>query len=562
MPDESATRYIRNPGPKTPVSGLKAAASTDNAIVTETVLKVMAEGGNAVDAAIAGCLVQGAVEPFMTNLTGTVTFLYFEQATGRLHQLDSVGTMPSGLAPFKPIPPVGSGLGASAPAACIPGYMPGLKALHERFATKPWAGLCADAIRWAEEGHAVSTFEYGVNLGSQDFISYFPEGRKFYMPDGYWVPVGERFRSPEMAETLRRVAAEGPDYMISGGWAEKFRAKADEMGWPITAAHMTETPPRWIEPVRFRHGEYEIVGLAPPEQQGVYCAIVLGILTHLGIRDVAPGSADHIFYMSHALRYAQYHCGFVGDPEVADYPIEQLLDGDFHRMAARFIKGMRPKCDLTEHVRLTSGPSGGAFGNSEPGRPTGGLSRKPPTGSCELSVVDRDGNWVQMMNTLQAGGIPGMVVGGVPMVGTHASFGGLTGFMDAKILAGARMRCVIGNTIVLKDKSPVFSLGTPGNVHVTVPQVLTNLLDFKMPPYEAAAAPRMLALAEDGSVTVEDRLGPDCIHGLAALGVQVRALPQYDFHMGSFQMCFRDERTGELGAVADPRRCGVADGLR
>jgi gamma-glutamyltranspeptidase/glutathione hydrolase len=70
-----ATRYLRNPGPKQPVTGLRAACSTDNAIVTETVLEVLAEGGNAADAAIAVSLVQSAVEPYMTNLTGTVTFL-------------------------------------------------------------------------------------------------------------------------------------------------------------------------------------------------------------------------------------------------------------------------------------------------------------------------------------------------------------------------------------------------------------------------------------------------------------------------------------------------------
>ncbi|HVJ56024.1 MAG TPA: gamma-glutamyltransferase [Aliidongia sp.] len=562
MPDEIAQRYIRNPGPKVPVSGLKAAASTDNAIVTEAVLKMLEAGGNAVDAALTACLLQPAVEPFMTNHTGTVTFLYWEAATGKLHQLDSVGTMPDGLAPFRPIPPIGGGLGATGPVACIPGFMPGLKAIYERFATKPWADLCQDAIRWAEEGHPVSTFEYGMNLGSQDFITYFPEGRAFYMPDGFWVPVGERFGSKPMAEMLRRVAEEGPDYMITGGWADKLIAKSNEMGWPITKDHMVETPPRWIEPVRFKHRDHEIVGLAPPQQQGVFCSLVLGILAHLGIGDTEPGSAEHIFYMAHALRFAQYHCGFMGDPAVADYSIEQLLDDDFHRIGAKLIKGMKPKLDLTDHVLLTGKPGGGAFSNSSPGRPTGGISRKPPTGSCELAIVDRHGNWVQMMNTLQAGGIPGMVIDGVPMIGTHTSFGGLTGFMDAKVIKGTRMRCVIGNTIVLKDGVPVFSLGTPGNVHYTVPQVLTYLLDFKMSPYQASDAPRMLALDEDGSVTIEDRVSPDAIRGLARMGVQVRALPPYDYHMGSFQMCYRDPATGLLGASADPRRCGVADGLR
>jgi gamma-glutamyltranspeptidase/glutathione hydrolase len=72
----------------------------------------------------------------------------------------------------------------------------------------------------------------------------------------------------------------------------------------------------------------------------------------------------------------------------------------------------------------------------------------------------------------------------------------------------------------------------------------------------------MLPLAEDGSITVEDRVSAETIERLRSWGVTVRAVPQYDYHMGSFQICYRDAATGELGATADPRRCGVADGIR
>lgn len=559
MSTQDVSRYINDPGPKAAVTGLKAACSTDNAIVTETILKVMAAGGNAIDATIAGCMVQAAVEPFMTNHTGTVTALIYHAASGQLFQLDSVGVFPPNLAPFRPVPQMPSGYAAMPPAACIPGFMPGLKALHERFGTKPWAALCEDAIAWAEAGHPVSTFEAHVNGYGEDFITYFPEGRRFYMPNGFFPHVGERFGSADMAGTLRRVAEEGPDYMISGAWADRFVAKANAMGWAISKDDMAATAPRWIEPLRFRHQEYEIVSLAPPQSQGVYLAMVLGILRHLGVRDVAPGSAEHIFYMAHAMRYAQYHLGFNGDVEVvADFAIDQLLDDDFHKAAARLIKGLTPKADLTRHVALTSGPGG-----ANAGVPTGAnTASKQPAGSCELAIVDAEGNWVQMMNTLQGGGIPGMVVDGVPMVGAHATFSQINGMIGAVLAPGARQRSVMGNTLVFKDGKPMLSLGSPGNVHCTVPQVLTYLLDFKLDPYAAADAPRMLPLAEDNSVAVEDRIAPEAIAKLASWGVRMRAARTYDFHMGSFQMCFRDPDTGVLGATADPRRCGVADGLR
>src|SRR5262249_50787059 len=155
---------------------------------------------NAADAGIAGCLVQAAVEPFMTNHAGLVTFLYYEAKTGKIHQLDSQGAFPSGLPPFKPIGPGNGPYAAVPPSAIIPGFMPGLKEIHSKFGTRPWKELCADAVRWAETGHVVSTFEYGVNIFGEKFITYFPEGRDFYQPKGYFPNVGEVFVPPGLAK--------------------------------------------------------------------------------------------------------------------------------------------------------------------------------------------------------------------------------------------------------------------------------------------------------------------------------------------------------------------------
>jgi gamma-glutamyltranspeptidase/glutathione hydrolase len=424
--------------------------------------------------------------------------------------------------------------------------------------------LCDAAIRWAEDGHPVSTFEYGVNLWGMDFTTYFPEGRAFFLPNGFLVPVGERFRYPAMAATLRKVADEGPDYMITGGWARKFVAKANEMGWKITLDHMTETPPLWIEPTRFRHHEHEIVSLGPPQMQGIFCAMTLGILKHLGIRQMTRGSADHYWAMGQALRVASLHWGYIGDERYVGVPTDVLLDDEYHRAQARLLSGSRPKVDLSDLVAKVPKPafiySSGILGHG--GKPTGANSHQDqPSGSCELAVVDREGNWVQMMNTLQSGGIPGMVIDGIPMVGAHTSFGLMTTPMEHKLVTGMRQRQTIGNTMVLADGKPVWSLGSPGNVHCTVPQVLTYRLDFGLDPYAAADAPRMLTMTDDFGLMIEDRVSPEAQAGLARLGVRLKAAPVYDFHMGSYQMCWR-AADGTLGTCADPRRCGVADGLR
>ncbi len=560
------SRYVVNPGPKTPVSGLKAAVTTDSAIVTETMVKVLKEGGNAADAGIAGCLVQAAVEPFMTNHAGLVTFLYYEARTGRIHQLDSQGTFPSGLPPFRPIPAGNGPYSAGPPSAIIPGFMPGLKAIHERFATRPWARLCDDAIAWAERGHPVSTFEFGVNIFGEKFVTYFPEGRDFYQPNGYFPNVGDVFIPKGLARTLQGVANEGPDYMTTGPWGQKFVNVANGMGWKISLDHMTETPPRWVEPLRFDHHEYEVVSLGPPQAQGLYLSIVMGVLRHLGIRDIKPGSAEHWWALGNALRQGSRHWEFAQDDTIYDVPRDELLDDAYHAHLARLIRKSRPKVDLSEHIRLAGDVVGGdvmsAFLGTA-GKPRRAKSEQDqPSGSCELAVVDAQGNWVQMMNTLQGSGIPGMVIDGVPMVGSHATFGALTSPMDGTLVKNAKLRCIIGNTMVLKGGRPVLSAGSPGNVHCTVPQVLTYALDFKLDPYASVDAPRMLSMTESRSVTIEDRLGPGVVEDLYKLGVRVNVTPSYDYHMGSFSVIARDESSGLYTAVADPRRCAVADGIR
>ncbi|WP_077034868.1 gamma-glutamyltransferase [Pelomonas sp. KK5] len=568
MPSAEFDRYLVNPGPKAPATGLKAAVTTDSAIVTETMVKVLRNGGSAADAGIAGCLVQAAVEPFMTNHAGLVTFLYYEAKTGRIHQLDSLGAHPSGLPPFQPVPP---GLGPYSmmpPSAVIPGFMPGLQAIHQRFGTRPWAELCEDAVRWAETGHPVSNFEYLVNIETGKFFNYFPEGRDFWInADGFAPRPGQVFKPRGLAETLRGVAEQGPGYMIDGPWGQAFVAKANEMGWKIRPEHMSEVPPRWVEPIRFRHHEYEIVSLGPPQAQGIYCAIAMGVLRHLGLRGMEPGSADHWWAMGHALRQAQRHWEYAQDDGVYGVPREELLDDGYHAHLAKMIRAARPKRDLSEHIRLAghlgADPAVMFGGGLKPRMGRVENENRQPSGSCELTVVDQDGNWVQMMNTLQGSGIPGMVIGGVPMVGSHATFGHLQSPMDSTLVPGAKARCIIGNTMVLKDGRPVASLGSPGNVHCTVPQVLAWLLDFFDLDGDAAiSAPRMLPMTESRTLTIEDRLRAGTVEDLHRLGQRVNVTAAYDYHMGSFSVVTRDEQSGLYTAYADPRRCAVADGLR
>jgi gamma-glutamyltranspeptidase / glutathione hydrolase len=548
-------------GPKPVVRGKQAVCSSSQPIVTETMLQVMRDGGSAADAAIAGCLVQAVVEPHMTNHAGSAAILYWEASTGKAFHLNGHGTLVPDLAPFRPIPPIGIrfAMPDANPCAAIPGFMPALGELHRRFGSRPWSYLCQPALEWAVTGHPVSSFEYGVLQEELRFYTYFPSGRELFTPKGFLPEVGQTFATPALAETMRRLADEGPDYFTSGDWAMHFVAEANRLGWPITLNDMTAIPPRWQEPLRYAHRGYEIIQFGPPERTGVFTAIVLGVLSHFDLKGMGhyTESAEALYLMAHALRRAHWEVGLLYDPQSFEVPLHNWLSTEFQRQAAEIIRHSQPTVDLTGHICQTSSKAALAAARL----PTGEAGqRHQPGGSCELSIVDAQGNWVQMLNTLQGGGIPGIVVDGVPMVGSHVRTN-MAADMSGWFTGGGRYRSIIGSTLVLREGQPWLALGTPGNVYGTMPQVLSNILDYGMDPYEAAVQPRMDPLRDDYVLEIESRIPVGVATDLAKKGIQLQPLPMYDYNMGSFQMCWRDTNTGQMNSCTDPRRAGKADGF-
>ncbi len=540
-------------GPKTKVSGQRAVVSSQHPLVTDAMTAILEDGGNAADAAIAGALVHGVVQPEMTNFTGSISLLYYDSARGEFHELNSWGTLAPDLPPFRRVLGSHGDLceAGREPCAAVPGFMPGIKALYERFGTLPWRTLCGPAIHWAAEGHEVTSLQHRVLATEAPIFLHTRSGREFFAPEGHLVQVGDRWRKPDTAETLTRLSESGPDYFISGGWAEHFAERGRELGWAIDVARLGENAPRWGQGARYEHRGHEILQLSPPETQAVRCSMVLDMLSDLGIPEAGhwSRSAESLYFLAHALRRARFETGYINDPHVFDVPWDTLMSKEFHTMLAEILRTSTPKKDLTDHMRLTSPMMLSAAG----GRPF------PPGGSCETSVVDQQGNWIQMMNTLQSGGIPGEVVDGVPMVGSHVQQD-MSSWISGWLVPGSRMRGPMGNTFVIRDGKPWLALGTPGTLWATVVQVLSNVLDFGMDPETAVDAPRLLELGDQYVVQAESRLEEGVVDGLAAKGVLVDPLEPYSWHLGSFQVSWRTD-DGVLHAVTDPRREGKSTAL-
>ena len=542
---------LPNQGPKPVARGRRAMVSSSHPAVTEAMLGVLRDGGNAVDAMVAGSVLQPVYEPHQTNHAGTVVVLYWDAEEGRAHFMDASAELPEGLPIFRPNPH------SPASAACIPGFIPGLAAMAERFGSKPWRSLVEPAVRAAEEGPVMTSWQYGILHGTLPSITYFPSGRDFFTPNGFLTPVGQRWRVPSLARTLRRLADEGPEYFTKGAWARRMVEEGNRVGWGITMEHVASYEPAWHEPLSFKYRDTEIVGLPPPQRGALYMALIYGVLEEFDLASMGhyTESAETLALMAWAMNRAHLHRDLMHDPKHYDVPVDALTSREYHRIIAELWRQSRPRADLTDFLRLTVGKAA-----LEAGLPS---TERAVHDSCELSIVDERGNWVQMMNTGNGGGVPGMVVDGVKCGGTTVLAQEVTGTgrFGWVVEPGARTRHAIASTMVLEDGSPRLAIGSPGDCIFTVPQALLNILEFGMEPYPAVDAPRFWPLGEDGTLEIESRIPESVVRDLARMGILVRPLGRYNWRMGSMQLVWRDTESGDLGGVADPRRTGKAGGL-
>jgi gamma-glutamyltranspeptidase/glutathione hydrolase len=539
-------------GRKRPASALSAMVASQHPVVTDSALAVLRDGGNAIDALITACLVQATVSPELTNHAGTVTVLLYHEGSRSVMQLNSPGWLIPKLAPFRPVPVEPSSYSAVPPGAnaVVPGFMPAMKACYDRFGSLAWRRLVQPAVTLAAEGHRITSFQHYVMATTLAYFQHSESGRQHFTPAGRLPQVGELWRQPELADTQAGLATNGPDPFINGEWARRFVQRGNEMGWPVRLEHLAARMPEWSQATGFMHRGHRIVSLGAPQIQPVSASLVLGMLDALDIpsHGCYLDSPISAYFLAHVLRRARLEVGYLNDPRVFGDPSSELMDPDYHAHLARIIRNSMPRTDLTGHLAAT-------------GRATPSTAVRPGVDSCEISIVDPQGNWVQAMTTLSGSGIPGEVVGGVPMAGslTDTSLNPVQN-ISGWYAGGGHVRTVMGNTMVMRDGRPWLALGTPGKVEATVPQVLSRILDFGVAPDEAESQSLMMPLADDYTLAMETDVPASLLTGLGSLGIRVKSLGLSNWHMGSFQMCWRAP-DGSLRGSAGARRAGMAQGL-
>ena len=546
----SATLPLPEQGPKAMARAGRAMVSTSHPDVAKAALATLRDGGNAVDAMLTAMPLQQVIEPQMSTIAGGFAMLYWEAATGKAHYLNAELDHPAGgTIPGRDVAETsGQRIG-------VPGTVAGMRAAAERFGTRPWGSYFAPAIAAAEDGFSMYSFLYGEMATDYNRLAHYPSGRERYMPDGYLPRVGQIWRQPKLAATLRRIAQpDGADWFQTGEFAERFAAAVRDSGGAMTLEDLASYAVRWDEPTAFRFRGDDFIGSPPPDTGGPYVGFCLGILEHCDLAALGDWrtSPRALALIARVLALADDQIGrYCTDPVAFDSPLDTLLSPEYCALQARLLQGSFPKVDLAAPKKDGAGPATNA--PNDPNK----------TDSNQIVIVDEQGNWLTMLHTVY--GSPfgtGLVVDGVG-VNTGNGFPGVAHGPGRRIVAP--LTSIIG----LRDGRPWLALGTPSYPPPYVTLALLNMLAYSMTLQEAAEAPRFRFDPDAkgprpawalGRLTIETRVPQETLDGLERLGIAVTPIGDYNWHVGSVQAVQRDADTGELIGVADSRRGGHASG--
>jgi gamma-glutamyltranspeptidase / glutathione hydrolase len=519
-----------------PIFGRNVVA-TSHPAAAQAGMRMLMQGGNAVDAAIATAATMTVVEPCSNGLGSDAFCILWDGE--RLHGLNASGPAPQAWTTDYFTRKHGDG---TAPpkrgwdAVTVPGAVAGWVALSERFGKLPFEQLLQPAIDIAERGYAVPVVIQHKWVAATQELSALPGWAEAFLPRGRPPEVGERFRFEAAAKTLRLIAQSRGEAFYRGEVAQAIERHARAHGGAMTAADLAAYRPEWVEPLAqdYRgHTLHEI----PPNGQGIAAQIALGILRHfdLAAMPIDSAEAQHLEIEAMKLAFADVY-RYVSDPASMEVSAAQLLDDGYLAGRARLIDRQRAQ----------------DFGA---GNPVKG-------GTIYLTAADERGMMVSFIQSNYMGFGSGVVV---PEYGVSMQNRGHGFSLDARspnvVAPGKRPFHTIIPAFLTRDGQPLMSFGVMGGNmqpqgHL---QTLVRMLDHRQHPQAACDAPRW-RFNQGLSINVESAMPHRTLQGLIERGHQVGVINDsyQDFGAGQFIWRLGDPASDGYVAASDPRRDGQA----
>lgn len=532
-------RSFELPGRST-VMAEKGAVATSHPLATSAALQVLAEGGNAVDAAVTACLVQCVVEPQSVGLGGDMFALYAEGGKMPVYGLNGSGRAPAAatLEQVSAAFPGASKVDRQHPhAVTVPGAVDGLITLHERFGSWDLARVIEPARVYAEVGFAVHArvrSDWGLE---RDLLANDPDAAALLLPGGALPRVGQRMVFPALARTLGEIAAKGRAGFYDGWVMDDMLAKLRAGGGLHSAEDFAATRSTWVDPISTAYRGHRLWEI-PPNGQGLVALEMLQILDRLG----TPGSVDgldryHQQIEAAHLAYADREAFFADLPSMPCRVEDVLSPARMDRQAAR----------IRDDRSLSPVPT--------PDYPASG-------DTVYLTVVDGDRNAVSLIASVFDSFGSGLVApgSGIWFQNRARSFRIDDPGHPNAYGPGKRPMHTIIPAMLTKGDDVQMAFGVMGADYQPQGQVhvLTAMLDFGLDIQAALDQPRVHASPKTGGVQAEAGLSPLLRQGLLDRGHRLE-IPEKP--IGGGQGIWLHQDSGFLSAGSDPRKDGQAAGL-
>ena len=499
--------------------------------------KILERGGSAVDAAIAANAVLGVTEPMMNGIGGDLFAIYWEAKTGKLYGLNASGWAPRGLtiahikakdANSMPLQGIDS--------VTVPGSVAGWNALHQRFGKLAWKDLFEPAIFYAEDGYPVPEVIASYWKDALEWVSQDPEGRKVFLPGGKAPEVGQVFQNHDLAKALRLIASNGADAFYKGEIARAIVSTSQSLGGTMAADDLAEFTPEWVEPISTKYRDWTVYEL-PPNGQGMAALEMLNIMETSPASPDGPLSVVELHKKIEAMKLAYADLGkYNADPRFAKVPVKGMLSKEYARERAKLIDPGKANCNVA------------------PGAP-------PFSDTTYLSVVDREGNIVSLIQSNYEAFGSGIVVRGMGFVlqDRGALFSLDAASPNALAPRKRPFHTIIPAFMERGDQHIGFGIMGGANQPVAHAQFVSNVADYGMNIQEAMETARFTVSPQRGcNVVIESRVTPDVRQKLSSMGHQLDVRREYTTAMGRGQAVLHDSKAKVNYGASDARADGAA----
>jgi gamma-glutamyltranspeptidase/glutathione hydrolase len=523
-----------------PAVGTNGMVSTAHPLATQAGLDILKAGGNAFDAAVAIAATLNVVEPMNSGIGGYGTILVYDAKKDKARFLDSSGKIPINVDSdaFRPPTPNYKENRQGAKAVSTPGNVNAWWAMSSEYGKLRWPQLFKSAIKAAEQGFEIN--ERSARVIKYAFSEFNEYGQEVYGKEGKPLGKGDILVQKDLAQSLRLIAEQGAKAVYDGKLGKIIDKAMQESGGFLTLDDLVADRAEWWEPVSINYRGYKVVTASPPST-AFPSLIRLGLMSRFDNARLGHNTADYLHCFAEATKHAFWcRLAYAGDPEINHPPLEKLLSEEYWKEVAGEIDLEKVKPFIPPKVVVKQGKN-----------------------TTHFVVADRWGNIVSATQTLgNSFGCRIMVRGtGIWLNNSlaYCTFEPKGNPMDAH--AGHRKLSGDCPTIVFKDGKPWAALGTPGGhtIGQTVPQMVMNMVDFKMDIHQAIAAPR-ISFAEPDLILVENRIAASIQNALKEKGHNIRVVRGLGNAHGLTIEYDTEGKPVRFYGAADIRGNGLAEG--